>query len=302
MNSIRNSIAAIFGIACAAGSAGIAHAQISSDATVLAASKASAVARSTRALDVDQREVSKIGTAFAAFAGSNANARALATGLRNGSSITLSGAAGTKPVTFVPLTKAMGYGSVNIALSLAQQSLAKTGISQPTPAQIAAALNGGSIATVAGGVSKTVLVPGVLQMRSTGQGWGNIAQGFGAKLGRRESGVAGESDLRTRTVTVIDTAGRSTSAIEATGRGTVAIGNSTTLTGVAEPATRVAGALDVSGHNALSANAGMRGATLNDSLATRGGVQAPIVPMRPLVPDASLTDSQRALVQIHVGR
>ena len=39
----------------------------------------------------------------------------------------------------------MGYGNVNIALRLAQASLAEHGIRNPTPEQLKAALNGGTV-------------------------------------------------------------------------------------------------------------------------------------------------------------
>src|SRR6185312_1250957 len=49
----------------------------------------------------------------------------------------------TTTTTFTPDTGKMGYGNVKIALSLAEASLAKAGITDPTAAEVAAALNGG---------------------------------------------------------------------------------------------------------------------------------------------------------------
>lgn len=121
---------------------------------------------------------------YSTFAGSDANATALVDGLRTGKSITLtstSGATGTTSgsTTFTPATSQLGYGNVNIALALAKAELTKLGITDPTPAQLAAALNGGTVTTSTGATT----LPGVLQMRSEGQGWGVIAKTLGFKLG-----------------------------------------------------------------------------------------------------------------------
>jgi uncharacterized membrane protein YgcG len=64
-------------------------------------------------------------------------------------------------------------------LSLAKATLAKQGIANPTPAQIAAALNGGTITSA----TSTMSVPGVLTQRQEGMGWGQIAHALGVKLG-----------------------------------------------------------------------------------------------------------------------
>jgi hypothetical protein len=74
----------------------------------------------------------------------------------------------------------MGYGSVDISLALAQAELAKLGITNPTPAQLQAALTGGSVTTSSG---QSVQVNGILSMRAGGKGWGQIAQSMGFKLG-----------------------------------------------------------------------------------------------------------------------
>lgn len=115
--------------------------------------------------------------AFTTFAGSQINAQSLVDGLRNGSSITL---AGTSPSTFQPATGTMGWGNVKIALSLAEATLTKAGITNPTPAQIAAALNGGTVVTANG---TSITLTGVLADRAAGQGWGQIAKSSGFKLG-----------------------------------------------------------------------------------------------------------------------
>ena len=122
---------------------------------------------------------------YSTFAGSDANATALVNGLRTGTSITLtsgSGAAGTATTgsaTFTPATSKLGYGNVDKALALAKTELTQMGITNPTPAQLQAALNGGTITTSTG----TKTLPGILQMRADGKGWGAIAKSLGFKLG-----------------------------------------------------------------------------------------------------------------------
>src|SRR5258708_12804385 len=98
---------------------------------------------------------------FTSFAGSTENATALVTGLRNGTTVTLTSAVAGQTVTtaFQPAGGKLGYGNAFISLALAQESLAKAGLTQPSPAQIEAALNGG---TVTGGNSTPVSLPRVL--------------------------------------------------------------------------------------------------------------------------------------------
>jgi hypothetical protein len=127
-------------------------------------------------------ESARLASRYADFAGSQSNAAALVAGLRSGSAFALnstSAAGALTQTTITPATKAMGYGEVNIALSLAKAELVKNGITDPTPQQIQAALDGGTLTTSKGSVTLT----GVLAMRQQGQGWGQIANGLGFKLG-----------------------------------------------------------------------------------------------------------------------
>jgi hypothetical protein len=119
---------------------------------------------------------------FATFAGSEANAQALVTGLRTGDEVTLTSTVNGQvtTTTFTPATSLKGYGNVFISLALAQQELTAQGITNPTAADLQAALNGGSI-TVSG---KTVQLDGVLALRASGEGWGQIAHQLDVKLGR----------------------------------------------------------------------------------------------------------------------
>ncbi|MGH8739894.1 MAG: hypothetical protein ACREUN_03220 [Burkholderiales bacterium] len=115
---------------------------------------------------------------YTRFAGSEANAESLVNGLRNDEQIRLS--ADGRTTTFTPPTRKLGHGNVDIALSLAKASLAENGVRDPTPEQIRAALNGGTITTRSG---ERVVLPGVLELRASGLGWGRIAQEHGFKLG-----------------------------------------------------------------------------------------------------------------------
>jgi hypothetical protein len=130
----------------------------------------------------DLRDIARLASRFAALAGSDANARALAIGLRRGSAIALYGGRDDTPVCFAPATGEMGYGSVNIALMLAMHALAGVGIERPDPRQIRAALNGGPVRTRADCRGRSELL-GVLKLRSEGHAWGDIAASVGAVPG-----------------------------------------------------------------------------------------------------------------------
>jgi hypothetical protein len=133
------------------------------------------------------QESTRLGTEFTEFAGSDSNSQALVTGLRDGTEITLDdvttnadGTTTTTSTTFTPATGQMGYGNVKIALSLAEASLAQSGITDPTAAELEAALNGGSLVLSDG---TSVDLNGVLAARAAGEGWGEIANSMGFKLG-----------------------------------------------------------------------------------------------------------------------
>jgi hypothetical protein len=98
---------------------------------------------------------------YAGLAGSEANARTLVSGLRDGNDFTIGS------TSFDPPTGKMGYGEIDTALALAQKQLPENA----TPEQLEAALVG------------TAEKPGVLAMRADGMGWGQIAQAMGFKLG-----------------------------------------------------------------------------------------------------------------------
>lgn len=131
-----------------------------------------------------------------AFLGTDA--KAVVTGLRNGTPITLTtttppttpgGTPTTTTTTITPTTGKMGFGNVFISLALAKQQLSQLGITQPTPQQLQAALTGGSITTGTGATATTTNLQGILTMRSENMGWGQIAQKLGFKLGSVVSGL-----------------------------------------------------------------------------------------------------------------
>src|SRR5712691_4339430 len=100
---------------------------------------------------------------YAPLAGSEDNAKSLVTGLRDGTAVKLS--SGAASISFTSPTGKMGFGNVNIALSLAEASLKQQGITNPTPQQLQSSLTG------------------VLDQRASGKGWGQIANSMGFKLG-----------------------------------------------------------------------------------------------------------------------
>jgi hypothetical protein len=115
-------------------------------------------------------EGARLASRYSAFAGSPQNAESLVEGLRTGTPISLSpsptGPNATAPgASLSPATGKMGYGNINIALALAKTSLAKQGITNPTPSQLSATLGG------------------LLSQKADGIGWGQIAKGMGVKLG-----------------------------------------------------------------------------------------------------------------------
>ena len=122
------------------------------------ASMASACALLMLALPVAAQNVDTLVERYAGLAGSDKNAQALVTGLRESSTIKLDSA-----VTIEPPTQKMGYGSIDNALALAEASL--KGIDNPTPQQLKGALMD------------------VLDMRADGMGWGQIANSLGFRLG-----------------------------------------------------------------------------------------------------------------------
>jgi len=136
-------------------------------------------AQTSSTANADSHYVSRMSERYQSFAGSNANFESLAVGMRRGSSITLT--EGAESVTFAPPTRPMGYGNITRAIDLASRQLSTAGIAEPTPEQVQAALMGGTVSTPKGDVT----LQGVLQLRSQGMGWGQIAHAVGVHPGLR---------------------------------------------------------------------------------------------------------------------
>ena len=166
---------------------------------------------------------SKLVSSFTPMAGSTENSTALVKGLRSGTPIMLTSPPSTpgappNAVTFTSPTRPMGYGNIRIALSLAKTELASQGITQPTPEQLQGALMGTSTTTA----GSTTTQQGILQMRASGMGWGQIANSMGVKLGTVMSGKTPTATTTTAT----------TSAVNATGaKSTSSSGSVTTAAG-----------------------------------------------------------------------
>lgn len=125
---------------------------------------------------------SQLSGQFSKFAGSEENAAALVSGLRQGREIVFDD--GT---VLPPSGQTMGYGEVKISLALAEAILRDASIEDPTPEQIAAVLGGGTI----DGPDGPITYEGILTQRAAGQGWGEIAQNHDLKLGHAVSAVSG---------------------------------------------------------------------------------------------------------------
>ncbi|HEU4352210.1 MAG TPA: hypothetical protein VFR66_10095 [Burkholderiales bacterium] len=106
---------------------------------------------------------------YTELAGSTENATSLVTGLREGKEVKLT--EGTTTVSFTPKTEKMGYGNIDNALALAEATLGK----DATPTELKSVLTGGTV--------DNVTYEGILNMRASGMGWGEIAQVLGFKLG-----------------------------------------------------------------------------------------------------------------------
>ncbi|HYC47886.1 MAG TPA: hypothetical protein VED01_20635 [Burkholderiales bacterium] len=146
----------------------------SSSSTTITSSTSSS---STSGFRSESDYVTRMAPRFERLAGSNANLQSLVHGMRTGAQITLAGATGTDAVVFSPPMRRMSYGDITQALELAKQELATIGLPQPSPHELSAALNGGTIVTANG---ETTL-SGILQNRSRGMSWGRIAHLAGVR-------------------------------------------------------------------------------------------------------------------------
>jgi hypothetical protein len=197
------------------------------------------------------------GARFESLAGSQENLVSLVNGLRTGSKVTLEGPVvtplpGSPPppphtTRFTPPTKPMGYGNITRSLDLASRQLASVGITNPTPAQLKAALNGGTVLTANGYVK----LDGVLQLRSQGMGWGKIAH----TIGVHPSGHANAMAVTKHPHVGVTTAGSSTSTATAAGKGSA---RSSIVTAAGSSPVSTAGSSRGNGHAYGAASAGVK--------------------------------------------
>ena len=208
-----------------------------------------------------QKVATKFASPFATLAGSQENAVALATALRTGTPATLTYTTivDGKPVTVtqtitVP-TRPMGWGNVSHALALAQYSLTHAGITQPTAADLQAALNGGKITTSDG---KVITLDGVLAQRASGMGWGQIARSEGTTMGAVNHG------LKAPTNTTLATSSGPTNKVTTT--------RVTTAGGTAAGSAGSSKGLTTAGGTPAGSNAGAKGLTTASGATSGSGI------------------------------
>lgn len=153
--------------------------------------------------------VQRVSTAVGDLACTPETTQNLVDALRTGNPVTITSDVNGQPesATFNPSGQHLGYGEAYIALALAAQELRQAGVTScATPQQWQSALLGGPLSTttssttVASSVTPTQL-PGILTLRSQGQGWGQIAQEANVQLGQivSNSGVAMNSNANSNT-------------------------------------------------------------------------------------------------------
>jgi hypothetical protein len=115
----------------------------------LAASLAASLALAANAMAATAApaDASRLSSQYSDWAGGKSNVDALVTGLRNGSSVTIVTTSPDRRVSIAGFTPnaPMSYSAVASALSNAQRSLSRLGITHPTAEQIQAALIGGEV-------------------------------------------------------------------------------------------------------------------------------------------------------------
>lgn len=224
---------ALIAAACSAALAGAAFAQTSGTTTTAAGTTVSTTSSANSGATAAY--LKRAESRFGSFAGSSDNVESLATGLRGGSEITLTGSGET--ATFTPPTKPMGYGNVTRSLDLAQRQLAAAGISDPTPTEIQAALTGGTVS----GPNGDVTFAGVLQLRSEGMGWGQIAHTIGVHPGMGKSATT-QVPANSAAGAGVSTAGSRSGIVTAAGGSANSHGNGRALGKSAGGPTSAAGA------------------------------------------------------------
>ncbi len=123
----------------------------------------------------ESRHIARLLTRHPTLA-TRANLDNLVRGLRSATAITLTEKSGGSSTTFTPPTRPMDYGDIRRTMTFATRQLAAAGATEPTPDQLKTALMGGTVATPRG----TIRMPGVLQLRSRGMAWAEIARACAA--------------------------------------------------------------------------------------------------------------------------
>ncbi|MGZ5037322.1 MAG: hypothetical protein ACXWG1_13205 [Usitatibacter sp.] len=126
-----------------------------------------AVAANAMAASAPATEATKLSSQYSDWAGGRSNAESLVAGLRNAAPITLvtSGPDHSASIAGFTPSAPLSYDAVKAALSNAQRSLARVGVSKPNAEQIQAALIGGEVKTARGG---TAVVKGSIASRGAG--------------------------------------------------------------------------------------------------------------------------------------
>lgn len=211
-------------------------------------------------------------TTYSGFAGSPENSASLVQGLRSGTPITLTDplvVGGPPPLstTFTPPTRPMGYGNIRIALSLAEAQLASQGITNPSAAELQGALMGSTVV----GPNGTTTTAGVLEMRASGMGWGQIANGMGYKLGPIISGK--QTLVATNTAIVSNPGGSSvTTAVGAGASGVSTAKGKGVVTGTGAAADGGKGVTTAAGSSMAHGHASGITTGLGPASANAGGV------------------------------
>jgi len=221
--------AVILAIGIASGTANIAFAQTVSDLNNQVTTM-----NNTTASQGQTNVINKVSSDFSSFLGTDS--KAVVTGLRNGTPITLTSTTtgpsttpGALPLTtatttvITPPTGHMGFGNVYISLALAKQQLSAMGITQPTAEQLQAALTGGTMTQTTGtgatATTTSTTLQGILTMRSQNMGWGQIAQKLGVKLGPVIAGMkSGNQHLASTATTTSTTPAKASSVTTTSGK------------------------------------------------------------------------------------
>jgi hypothetical protein len=170
--------------------------------------------------------VERITTQFADVACSPENARMIVDALRNGTAVTLTSNVNgeTKTATFTPTGSNLGYGEAYITMALAAEALRSAGVSGcATPDQWKAVLLGGPLAAADSTSTRTTSVasasssshfPGILALRSQGQGWGQIAQATNVQLGQVMSSARSSLNIESSADSALSPTGRSSAEMQ----------------------------------------------------------------------------------------